>query len=207
MNTDRARELVEQIAASVEEIGERLAELWRGQGWIALGYSTWSELCEVEFGSVAVGRLLPREERRGLATRLEDEGMSSSAIGAGLGVPARTIRKDLATRQKDRVGNVIGLDGRTYDTETMRAAQRASAEHAARKDAERRAADEIARGIYDTNLHIAESVRYLAIDPSQFLRHDFPHHGDLVEPMRLTRARVTAARAFLDALLERGDLS
>lgn len=206
MTPDRARELVAQITVSVDGVRDRLVELYDGRGWLALGYATWGELCEVEFGSVAVGRLLPREKRRELVQELAAGGMSTGAIGPALGISRDTARRDrLNSPALDKAGGaVVGLDGKTYDVAKLRESQRAAAEHAATLDAEQ----EVERGIRDTNVHVAEAVHLLAWQtPDTFIRGFFPRHHEFLAPgMALTRDRCLAARAFLDRLLDEDTL-
>jgi hypothetical protein len=197
---ERARELVAEISVSVDGIRDRLVELYDGRGWLALGYGTWADMCETEFGSVAVGRLLPREQRRELVGELTEAGMSTRAIGTALGVPDRTARRDAARGTSGPpASNVVGLDGKTY---------RPPSPEAERRAAERRAAEEIERGIRDTNVHVAEAVHLLAWQtPDTFLRDFYPRHQDTVATgMQLTRERCLAARTFLNRVLEREDL-
>lgn len=95
MTPEHARDLVAGIRVSVEGIQARLVELWEGRAWLALGHATWGDMCAAEFDSVAVGRLLPRDERRELVTHLADAGMSSREIGTGLGMSYKTAQRDL----------------------------------------------------------------------------------------------------------------
>jgi hypothetical protein len=43
-----ARRLVNQIKATLDELRDAIIELWDGQGWLALGYDSWHNLCMAE---------------------------------------------------------------------------------------------------------------------------------------------------------------
>ena len=113
MTPERARELVDSIRVDVDGIRDRLLELYQGRGWLALGFGTWGELCEAEFGSVAVGRLLPRSERRELVQILTGGGMSTRAIGKAMGIHDSTVVRDRGAASA-APGAVVGLDGKAY---------------------------------------------------------------------------------------------
>lgn len=204
MTPDDARALVEQVRISADDIRDRLLALYVGRGWLALGYGSWADMCETEFDSVAVGRLLPREQRRELVNDLTAGGMSTRAIGGALGIDPMTASRDRAAGvANDTPARVIGLDGKTYTPPTPEErAHRAAWDKKARDQAEREA------GIRDANRSVAEAVHLLGkLDARTWMRAFYPHHDTYVgEGVRVTRDRLTAARQFIDQLLERPDL-
>lgn len=133
MERDRAAQLVGEIVAMVANVRERLVELYTERGWLALGYPTWSDLCAAEFSDVAIGRLLPREQRAELVTHLSAAHMPTRAISDALGVNQSTVVRDKATDANASVGGdyVIGLDGKRRHASVPRSQERTAME---RKD-------------------------------------------------------------------------
>lgn len=113
MDADEARERVERVKAAVSQTREDLVALWRERAWLSLGYASWDDLCDAEFG---VRLALPREERREAVAELRAEGMSTRAIGSALGVNQATVVRDLgstdASASVDQPARVTSLDGR-----------------------------------------------------------------------------------------------
>lgn len=113
MPAAEARERVGRVKSAITQAREDLVSLWRERAWVALGYASWDELCDTEFG---VRMALPRNERREVVNELRREGMSTRAIGSALGVHGTTVVGDLkATAEKSAVDEpetVTSLDGR-----------------------------------------------------------------------------------------------
>src|SRR5215218_3653710 len=65
LSADAARILVNQIRAGLDALRDAVLTLWRGQGWLALGYPTWVEMCAAEF---PFRLALTREDRRELVS-------------------------------------------------------------------------------------------------------------------------------------------
>lgn len=107
----------------------------RISAWSALGYQSWDDYCDKEFGSSRLR--LPREERAEVVTSLRESGFSLRAIQATTGISKSTVIKDLRwspeltrTRCCEVVQNAppevisepfepqpiptTGLDGKTY---------------------------------------------------------------------------------------------
>jgi hypothetical protein len=111
MHLDRARQLVQTIRESVGAARSAIVEAYQWRAWEPLGYSSWDELCDAEFG---VRLALGREERVEAVTELRDAGLSTRAIGTALGIHKDTVRNDLAGGEYSPPGPVRGLDGKTY---------------------------------------------------------------------------------------------
>lgn len=111
MDAEEARERVDRVKAAVTQAREDLVSLWRERAWLSLGYASWDELCDAEFG---VRMALPREERREVVADLRAEGMSTRAIGSALGIGNGTVHRDLATVPSGTVepARISSLDGR-----------------------------------------------------------------------------------------------
>lgn len=50
LTSTQARRLCEKIVSQATDLRALLLELRDGKGWLALGYSSWAECCETEFG-------------------------------------------------------------------------------------------------------------------------------------------------------------
>lgn len=117
MDRQRAEELLGDLRRSGEVFIVGMVEMWRGQGWLALGYSSWDDLCDSELRGMRVN--LPIESRREVVAELTDEGMSTRAIGSALGVSEETARRDQRATNVARAPTV-GLDGKTYQPRPTR---------------------------------------------------------------------------------------
>lgn len=109
---DEAREFVDHVRASVEDLKDWIIRAVKGRAWLALGYASWDEMCEAEFDGAVIR--LPREERREAVASLREAGLSTRAIGSALGVADQTVRADLG-RVRDFTQTpetVTSLDGR-----------------------------------------------------------------------------------------------
>ncbi len=93
MDESTARDLVDSIRRAGERMWQQIVRAFQGRAWIALGYSSWDEMCEHEFDGARIK--LPREERREVVASLSDAGMSTRAIGAAIGVSDGTVRNDM----------------------------------------------------------------------------------------------------------------
>lgn len=112
MTADQAREFVEHVRASVEDLKDWIIRAVKGRAWIALGYGSWDEMCEAEFDGAVIR--LPREDRREAVASLREAGLSTRAIGSALGISNQTVGRDLSTAPNGAVEpqTVTSLDGR-----------------------------------------------------------------------------------------------
>lgn len=119
---DQARELTRRITNALEVTWELLLEAWKIQAWDVLGYSNWKQYVDAEFHASQLG--IPREMRAEAVQAMSEEGMSSRAIGAALGIDQKTVVNDRRANEEfsspdgqavteDR-RTVTGLDGRVY---------------------------------------------------------------------------------------------
>lgn len=107
MTPYEARELVESIRIGLGDLAERIRLAYEGRAWVALGYDSWSLLCQQEFGG---GFQLPSGKRREVVAELTAAGMSSRAIGNALGVDHSQVVRTAPPKP----AKVIGLDGKRY---------------------------------------------------------------------------------------------
>lgn len=82
---------------------ERAAEeiVWQieSRAWEQIGYGSWDEMREAEYGGAAV--IVPRADRPQLVARLRGEGLSRQSIGDTLGVRQSTVSEDLLNNDSD----------------------------------------------------------------------------------------------------------
>lgn len=107
-----AREFVDHVRASVEDLKDWIVRAVKGRAWIALGYGSWDEMCEAEFDGAVIR--LPREDRREAVASLREAGLSTRAIGSALGVDHKTVVNDVrSTGENSPVPETVtSLDGR-----------------------------------------------------------------------------------------------
>lgn len=115
-----ARERLARVRVSINAAAGDLAALYEGRAWLTLGFGSWDELCDHEFGGVRVA--LPRDQRRETVGRLREAGMSTRAIGTAVGVSEGTIRSDLdQLRSSTQLPEAVtGLDGRVRPAKVTR---------------------------------------------------------------------------------------
>ena len=87
-----ARARIDRIKSHVTAAWDDIITAYRERDWLALGYATWYDLCEREFGGARIA--LPLDDRREVVAELTGAGMSTRAIGAALGVDHKTVVND-----------------------------------------------------------------------------------------------------------------
>ena len=110
---EQARVLTDRIKVAVEGTWHLIQEAYTTRTWAVLGYDTWDDYCNAEFGQARLR--LPREERQEVVASLRDSGLSVRAIASATGVARNTVREDLRqVGQFDPPGEITGADGKTY---------------------------------------------------------------------------------------------
>lgn len=112
LDKSAAEDLVNEIVDLDRKIEAAVWALWEGRGWIALGFSSWGEMCDDKFNSTFIR--IPRERRQEVVCSLAEKGMSTRAIGAALGVSNFTVHKDQKDAGVRNLTPVTGTDGKTY---------------------------------------------------------------------------------------------
>lgn len=99
MTTPEATRVTELIRASLDRVSEawatlarRVSEAYQRRADQALGYNSWQEYVQTEFGQQTSS--LSTEVRRELVTLLSAEGMSTRAIAPVLSVDQATVSRD-----------------------------------------------------------------------------------------------------------------
>ena len=90
------RKYLDALTGSVDAMADRLARAYELRDWEALGYQSWSEYCEREFGTHMVK--LAAGIRKAWRPALTAAGMSTAEIAAACGVNRKTIQRDSKPR-------------------------------------------------------------------------------------------------------------
>lgn len=90
--TERIRLTVDTTARNLDKLAKLVAEAFERRADLALGYGSWAEYSNAEFGEET--RDLAPQFRRQLVGMLSAEGMSTRAIAPAVGVTQKTIVKD-----------------------------------------------------------------------------------------------------------------
>ena len=107
-----AEDRAERIRTALSVSWDLIKDAWRSFDWQALGYPSWDAYCDGEFGTSRIR--LPREERREVVSSMREIGMSTRAISSATGVSKDTVRREIATGANAPVGDVTGVNGKTY---------------------------------------------------------------------------------------------
>jgi len=123
-----ARELTDKIRTGLEGVFEMIKSAYSGFAWKALGYASWDEYVQREFGNLYLRP--PREEREEIVSSMRDAGMSVRAIATATQLGRDTVHRELSSpgvRNRTPVhadgtepGNgidetrILGQDGRQY---------------------------------------------------------------------------------------------
>ncbi|GAA4849436.1 hypothetical protein GCM10023403_10180 [Pseudonocardia benzenivorans] len=196
---DQARARADRIRASAVAVADWLADIrgaYAARDWEALGYPTWQEYLDGEFGEHRIS--LPVEERREVVGVMARAGMSVRAIAPALGVSVGTVQADRASTVQNRTvaepeapRRVQSLDGRSRpayqplrvvpapppEPVVLTAEQVAAIERQtqqAREDSERRAAATNLRSVLTYLTSTVLTPDQLADDYTAVLA-DFPH--------------------------------
>lgn len=89
----RAVEKAAELQKEQEDLNDLISMAYSGRAWVALGYASWDEMCHAEFDAARVIRSVG--ERRERVQALIQEGLSTRAVGAVLGVHKDTVRRDV----------------------------------------------------------------------------------------------------------------
>lgn len=92
--TDQIRAVLASVQEQVDQLVRLLEEARGGAAHLALGYRSWTEYAEREFGQVPLR--LPKEDRQELVVRLAEMGMSARAIAPVVGAGLGTVGRDMA---------------------------------------------------------------------------------------------------------------
>lgn len=89
---DTIRSYLDALTNEVSAMGDRLARAYELRDWEVLGYASWAEYCEREFGTHMVK--LNAGVRKAWQPALKAAGMSTGEIASATGVNRKTIQRD-----------------------------------------------------------------------------------------------------------------
>lgn len=113
LTEEEARSLTERIKETLAVAHELIISAYTGRAWEALEYVSWDTYCKSEFEGARMVRL-PREQRQEIVSEMRAAGMSTRAIGSGLGVDHKTVVNDLRGGESSPPDVVTGTDGKQY---------------------------------------------------------------------------------------------
>src|SRR5699024_1151181 len=128
LDSHEARDLTDKIRAGLEGVFELIKSAYSGFAWKALGYASWDEYVQREFGNLSLRP--PREYRDEIIGSMRAAGMSVRAIATATQLGRDTVHRELSSpgvRNRTPVhadgtepGNgidetrILGQDGRQY---------------------------------------------------------------------------------------------
>lgn len=116
VTAESARVLTDRIKVAVEGVWQLVQEAYTSRAWAALGYGSWDDYCQREFGTSRLR--LPREERQEVVASLRESGLSVRAISDVTGVAYNTVLHDEQVTQIESPAErppILGRDGKTYN--------------------------------------------------------------------------------------------
>lgn len=109
----RRAERIRAGMASYAAMRQDIADAYAQRDWLALGYVTWHEYVQDEFGGEL--RKLARDDRRQAVADMRGQGMSTRQIAGATGVSHEQVRQDLKQVSSDLTpATVNGSDGKQY---------------------------------------------------------------------------------------------
>jgi hypothetical protein len=107
----RARALTRELQTALDLAVGLVGQLWEGEGWRALGHSSWSAYCAAELPQLAViVRGMPKPEQRAKVAELRGRGMSLRSVSELTGLAPNTVRAHAAA-EGVVLADVLSLDG------------------------------------------------------------------------------------------------
>src|SRR5699024_8184108 len=104
---DDVRESIRETRTHLQQAATRIAWQVEMETWVTLGYKSWDEMREAEYGDIAI--MVPRKDRPELVERLRDAGLTHESIASTVGVNKKTIQRDLSgghlSTSKDKPGS------------------------------------------------------------------------------------------------------
>lgn len=122
----RAELLTARLREVLDLAVDLVAELYRCEGWRAMGYDSWSAYCRTELPQLAViVKGLPREERQAKVAALRADGQLSLRAAAELtGLSPNTVKADTAAAGLQLVAVTRSSDGAVMAAAAPAAARR-----------------------------------------------------------------------------------
>lgn len=108
------RESVATARTHLEQAAHEVAWQIENRAWETLGYASWDDMREGEYGGAAV--MVPRQDRPELVARLRRTGLSQQQIGDTLGVAQRTVSGDLNSNPANQPATITNSRGQERPT-------------------------------------------------------------------------------------------
>lgn len=113
---DEAREFIEEVKGDYGSLRSKLATMWKGRIWLALGYESWQECIDTEFANEPIRP--PKELEQETIEELRSLGMSARGIATATDIPKSTVARkfEASTVPNGTVDDderIIGLDGKS----------------------------------------------------------------------------------------------
>lgn len=89
LTAEQARELTDRMKSGLTQIWEIIVVAHRGRAWLALGYASWDQYVQREFGHLNLQP--PREEREATVLSLRQAGLGERATAAVTGLSKGTV--------------------------------------------------------------------------------------------------------------------
>lgn len=93
LNEEDARAITARILQGTIVINDLVVEAFQRRAWSALGYESWDEYLDGEFGGAPLS--LPREKRKEAVESLRGKGLSLRAIASATGTSPQTVANDI----------------------------------------------------------------------------------------------------------------
>lgn len=113
---EEAREFIEEVKGDYGSLRTKIATMWKGRIWLALGYESWQECVDVEFANEPIRP--PKELEQETIEELRSLGMSARGIATATDIPKSTVARkfEASTVPNGTVDDderIIGLDGKS----------------------------------------------------------------------------------------------
>ena len=99
------KQSIETAKAHLEKAAEQVVWQIENRVWTVLGYDSWNEMREAEYGGAAF--MVPKAERPELVARMRAQGLTQQEIADTAGVAEATVRNDLNRKTAVEVGGTI----------------------------------------------------------------------------------------------------
>lgn len=119
LTANEARASVTRAKTAGVTFAEEVVRQVEGRAWLSLGYVSWDDMRQEEYGDFAV--MLPRAPRQELAAAMRRAGQTQQSIADTAGVSVDTIQRDLKAADAVLTGPIQTSRGErpaTYATQT-----------------------------------------------------------------------------------------
>ncbi|AZT92080.1 hypothetical protein [Brevibacterium aurantiacum] len=113
---EEAREFIEEVKGDYGALRTKIATMWKGRIWLALGYESWQECIDTEFANEPIRP--PKKLEQETIDELRSLGMSTREIATATDIPKSTVARRFESSTVpygtvDDDERVVGLDGKS----------------------------------------------------------------------------------------------